>query len=352
MTLTIGLDLGDKWSQMCTLDESGLVIEEARVPTSQEALKRRFQGLEPALVALEAGTHSTWVRHVLEDCGHRALVANARKLRLISRNDKKSDRVDAEWLARLARVEPKLLAPIKHRSRQAQLDLAMLRSRTSLVRVRTQLINHTRGVVKSSGARLRNCSTAAFHKQAPSQIPSELRPALTTVITAIGSLTRKIHRFDKSIAEMAAERYPEVSLLQQIAGVGTLTSTTFVLTIDDPHRFKSSRSIGAYLGLRPRRRQSGDRDPQLRIAKSGDSELRSLLVTAAHYILGPFAPDSSLRRWGLSFVKEGDRNSKKRAIVAVARKLAVLLHHLWITAEVYEPLRTANNRRRQLEAAS
>ena len=337
--VTVGLDLGDKSSRLCVLDESGEIVEEGRVLTKPEALRRRFESLDRCRVALEVGTHSPWVSRLIQELGHEVLVANPRKLRLIYRTESKDDRLDAERLARLARVDPKLLYPIEHRDGQRQTDLAVLRSRQALVQVRTQLINHVRGVAKSNGARVKGCSTASFHKQAPKQIPEVLRPALSPILETIADLTRRIRRYDQLIERLCEERYPQTTLLRQVSGVGALTALWYVLVIGDPHRFSSSRRVGAYLGLRPRRSQSGCDDPELRITKAGDKELRRLLVTASQYILGPFGGDSDLRRWGLELAARGRRNAKKRAVVAVARKLAVLLHALWTNAEEYEPLR-------------
>jgi transposase len=337
--LTIGIDLGDKHSYYTVLDESGETIEAGRVATTAKGFQRRFGPMEPALVAIEVGTHSPWVSRLLESCGHEVLVANARKLRLIYENDNKSDAVDAELLARVARLDPRLLSPIQHRDGNVQADLAILRSRNALVKARTQLVNSVRGAVKSWGSRLKTCSTSSFHKQAPAHIPKELKPALKPVLQMIGSLTTRIRAFDKQIVAVAQQRYPEVDLLQQVGGVGPITALCFILTIEDPHRIKTRRSVGAYLGLRPGRDQSGGKDPQLRITKAGDRELRRLLIGSAHYILGPFGPDSDLRRWGLALVSRGGKSAKKRAVVAVARKLSVLLLTLWVNAEVYEPLR-------------
>ena len=337
--VTIGLDLGDRFSQICVLDALGEVLEESRVRTTPEALGRRFGSMTPCRVALEVGTHSPWVQRLLAGMGHEVLVANARKMRLIYQNESKNDRVDAELLARLARVDPKLLHPIQHRDRQSQQDLAVLRSRQALVQARTQLVNHTRGAVKSCGDRLKGCSTRSFHKQAPQQIPEGLRPALMPILEMLADLTRRIDRYDKQIERLAEERYPQTTLLRQVVGVGALTALWFVLVIGDPHRFNRSRRVGAYLGLRPRQSQSGKGDPELRITKTGDKELRRLLVTASQYILGPFGPDTDLRRWGEALAARGRKNAKKRAVVGVARKLAVLLHALWVNAEEYEPLR-------------
>jgi transposase len=336
---TIGLDLGDKRSHLCVLDGEAQVVEEARIATTPDALKKRFQATERCRIALEVGTHSAWVAKLLEDCGHEVLVANARKLRFICESERKEDRLDAEMLARVARMDPKLLYPIRHRGEQGRQDLAMIRSRDALVRARTRLICHVRGVVKSFGCRLRGCSAASFHR-AGAQIPEGLRPGLAPVIETIGDLTRRIRGYDKQIRGLV-DRYPETNLLLQVRGVGSLTAACFVLTLEDPTQFRDSRAVGSYLGLRPKRRQSGMRDPEMRISKCGDRELRRLLVQAAHYVLGPFGEDCDLRRWGLKLADRGGKAAKKRAVVAVARKLAVLLHRLWVTGEVYEPLRNA-----------
>jgi transposase len=341
---TAGLDLGDKYSYLCLIDtQSGEVIEEGRLRTNPETFKRRFASERPPMrIAIEAGTHSPWVSRLLEECGHEVLVANARKLRLIYANKRKTDEIDAENLARLARVDPKLLYPLKHRGEESQAHMAIVRSREALVGSRTQLVNHVRGAVKSFGARLPKCPAVSFHNKAPEHIPEALLPALGPLLETIGSLTRRIRDYDRKLQEIAKEHYPETELLRQVEGVGTLTALTFVLTVEDPYRFEKSRSVGAYLGLVPARDQSGDRDPQRRISKEGDEMLRKLLVSGAHYILGPFGSDSDLRRHGEKIASRGGKNAKKRAVVAVARKLAVLLQSLWISGEVYEPLRNAH----------
>jgi transposase len=289
---------------------------------------------------------------VLEECGHEVLVANARKLRLIYANKRKTDEVDAENLARLARVDPKLLYPLKHRSEDSQAHLAIIRSRQALVGARTQLVNHVRGAVKSFGARLPKCPARSFHNRATEHIPEALIPALGPILEQIGSLTQRIRDYERELETIAKEHYPqETELLRQVEGIGPLTALTFVLTLEDPYRFERSRSVGAYLGLVPASDQSGDRDPQRRISKEGDEMLRKLLVGSAHYILGPFGSDSDLRRHGEKIASRGGKNSKKRAVVAVARKLAVLLHRLWITGEVYDPLHNAHRSQEREEAA-
>jgi transposase len=342
--VTVGLDLGDRYCQVCVLDEAGEVLEEGRVATRAAALRRRFSSADPVRIVLEAGTHSPWVSRLLAELGHEVLVANPRKLRFIYENDSKSDRVDAEYLARVGRLDPALLAPLTHRGVEAQVDLALMRSRNALVRARTRLISHARGTTKSLGSRLPACSSDAFADKTAAHVPAELAPALAPVLAIIAQLSAEIRALDAKIEELAKERYPETALLTQVAGVGTLTATVYVLTVEDPARFPRSRSVGSYLGLRPRQASSGSLEPQLRITKAGDEHLRRLLVSAAHYILGPFGPDTDLRRWGLALAAQGGKRGKKRAVVAVARKLSVLLLRLWVTGEVHEPLRSARRR--------
>jgi len=345
------LDLGDRYSYLCLIDQqNGELMEEGRLRTTPEALRRRFSSERPLRVAIETGTHSPWVSRLLEECGHEVLVANARKLRLIYANKRKTDEVDAENLARLARLDPKLLYPLKHRGEGSQAHLAIIRSRQALVGCRTQLVNHVRGAVKSFGGRLPKCPARSFHKRAAEHVPEALGPALGPMLEQIGSLTERIREYERQLETVSEEHYPETQLLRQIEGIGPLTALTFVLTVEDPYRFESSRSVGAYLGLVPARDQSGDRDPQKRISKEGDEMLRKLLVGSAHYILGPFGSDSDLRRHGQKIAARGGKNAKKRAVVAVARKLAVLLHTLWVSGEVYDPLREAH-RRQEEEAA-
>lgn len=341
---TIGVDIGDKYSQICVLDADGEVQAEGRIRTTPDAFRKRFAGGSHR-IALEAGKHSPWVSRELQALGHEVLVANPRKIRLITHDDHKSDPLDAEKLARLARVDPNLLRPICHRGATAQADLAIIRARDALVQARTKLINSVRGMVKSFGGALRSCSTAAFVKRATPQLPDELHAALLPMMDAIDTLSRRIRELERTLARLAKERYPEIDVLTQASGVGCLTGMAFILTIEDPLRFPKSRDIGPFLGLRPKHRQSGESHPKhLGITRAGNPLLRRLLINSAHYILGPFGQDSDLRRHGERIVARGGVAAKKRAAVAVARKLAVLLHRLWMTGEVYEPLRNSSQK--------
>ena len=335
---TIGLDLGNRHSYVVILDDEGEILEEGRVRTRVRQLEKVFGEIEPCRIALEVGTQSSWVSRLLSRLGHEVIVANGRKLRLIYKNPKKRDRVDAEYLARLARVDVKLLAPIEHRSEQTQVDLQVIKTRQNLIRARTQLINHIRNSMKAYGVELVSCTAPAFAQKVAAEIPEPLRQTMNPVLEMIARLSRQILQYDRDIEWLSKQKYPETEILRQIRGVGPLTALTFVLVIENPERFESSRDVGAYLGLCPGQDQSGERDPELRISKAGDQLLRSLLVNCAHYVLGRFGEDSNLRRHGEKIAARGGKKAKKRAVVAVARKLAVLLHHLWVTEEEYEPL--------------
>src|SRR2546426_689927 len=258
--LTIGLDLGDRWSFYCVLDEAGKIILEQKVPTTPEAIKQTFGKIPQSLIAMEAGT---------------------------------------------------------------------------------ALVNAARGLVKSYGERLPKCGTQQVSGKLAEGLSAELREVLEPLLREVESLNERIQEYDERMEKIAKEVYPEVSLLKQVKGVGTQIALTYVLTIEDPYRFPKSRAVGCFLGLRPGRRNSGESEPQKKISKEGDRYLRTMMVQGAHYILGPFGEDSDLRRWGLKLAERGGKNAKKRAVVAVARKLAVLLHRLWVSGEVYEPLRNS-----------
>jgi transposase len=290
---------------------------------------------------MEVGTHSPWLSRLLTRLGFEVIVANARQVQLISASSRKNDRMDARLLARLARLDPQLLRPIRHRGEQAQSDLMAIRVRASLVEARTGLVNAARGFAKAAGERLPSCDADSLGVEKMEALPSALQERLRPLLEQVESLTEQIHKLDRTIEQIARMQYPETELLRQVSGVGVLIALTFVLTVEDRDRFQKSRDVGCYVGLRPKQSESGQSQPQLRISKEGDRYLRTLLVQGAHCVLSRRGPDTDLKRWGLKLAGHGGKNAKKRAIVAVARKLAILLHRLWVTGEVYEPLRNS-----------
>jgi transposase len=337
-----GLDLGDRWSVVHVTNGAGETIEQGRIATNEPALRRWFAGRPRMRVVMEAGTHSPWVSRLLAELGHEVVVANPRRLPVISTNDSKSDPTDAELLCRLGRVDVTLLRPLRHRGAAASRARALLRSRDVAVRMRTSLINHVRGLVKATGTRLPSSSAPAFAKRTHGAVPAALQEVVAPLYETLAQLHRAIAAYDAAIERCGRSEWPATELLRQVAGVGPVTALGYAASVERPERFTTSRAVGAYFGLRPRRDQSGVRDPALRITKAGDPFVRRLLILSAHYILGPHGPDTDLRRFGQRLAQRGGRGAKKRAVVAVARKLAVLLHRLWLNGEVYEPLRCAS----------
>jgi transposase len=331
---TIGVDLGDKMSCYAILNEEGVVVEEGSFRNQVESIAKHFGKRARARVALEVGTQSAWISREISKLGHEVIVANARELKWITSSDTKNDRNDAVKLARLARADRNLLVEVEHRTAEQQVELAVIRARDALVRSRTLLVNTARSVAKGFGLRLPASITHTFGARALARLPEHLHAALQGLLEQIDALGVKIRDYDQGIAEVAA-KHPEVERLASVGGVGTLTALTYVLTLGRKERFAHSRDGGSFLGLRPRQKQSGERDPKLGISKCGDQYMRKLLVQCAHHILGRFGKDSSLRQWGLS--KSDGSPGKKRAVIAVARKLAVLLHRMWTTGEVFKP---------------
>jgi transposase len=337
---TIGCDLGDRQAEIFILRTDGTSDRPKPVKLTRTGI-RGFFSRPKAHVVIEVGTHSRWVDELLRELGHRVTVANPRRLKLISESDSKTDRSDAELLARLGKSDIELLSPVHHRGRQTQADLAAPKSRDILVACRSKLVNHARCLVKASGERLPSCTAESFHRKTRALIPVDLKPALEPIYRTLDAIEEEIKKHDSTV-ERVAKKYPDMEVICQPNGVGILTGLVYLLTIEDKARFKKSRMAGAFIGLRPRKDQSGETDKQLHITKAGDPFLRRLLVNSANYILGPFGKDSDLRRWGLELAKRGGKNGRKRAKVAVARKLAVLMHRLWVTGEEYQPLGYAN----------
>ena len=340
---TIGLDLSDRVSHFHVMRGDGRTLATGKVLMLRGELFELFERWKGCRLVIEAGGHSPWISRLGGECGLEVVVANPRRVELISKSDRKTDRSDAELLAWVGKSDLDLLAPIRHRSAQAQAHLSVRDARNAAVSARTGLINFVRGKLKASGYRAQSCSPECFHRRVLNAIPPEIAHALRPMLRLIEQINQEIKAFDQQIERLCEERYPVTKLLQQVPGVGPIVSFAFVLMIDEPKRFEG-RDVGPYLGLVPRKRSSGDTRPDLGITKSGDRQMRRLLVLAANYILGRFGPDCDLRRFGLKIAADGSKTNKKRARVAVARKLAVLLHHLWVTGEQYDPLHLAKRR--------
>jgi transposase len=341
-SITIGLDLGDKKHAVCVLNAAGEVVEECAITNHKESLRRLSQKYPNSRIAMEVGTHSPWTSRFFKDLGHEVLVANPRKLRAIYTSVRKSDQSDAHMIARLARVDPILLSPIEHSTEEQQRDLLQIKLRDNLVRQRVDIISSVRFTLKSLGITVSSPDTARFAKSCRKELEPQHAAVLAMCepsLRVVEEITRSVRELERRIEELCANTYPETAFVRQITGVGAITALSFVLTIGDPARFQSSRDVAAYLGLVPKRDQSGDTDKALPISKAGNAYLRRLLVGSAQYILGPFGPDCDLRRQGVLLAARGGRAAKKKAVVAIARKLSVLMLTLWKGKLTYEPLR-------------
>ncbi|MGI9239959.1 MAG: IS110 family transposase [Verrucomicrobiales bacterium] len=343
--VTIGIDMGDRGHYICAIDADGEIIDERKITNTRESLRRLSKKYPGARIVIEVGSHSPWTSRFLKDQGHEVIVANPRKLRAIYENDRKSDDLDAQMLARIGRLDPRLLYPIAHQGEEAQRDLLGVKLRDNLVRQRVNAISAVRFTLKSLGHRLPSPNTNCFAKAARKELDlldqPELLETIEPSLQVIELLTTKIKEFDKKIEGLCEKKYPATAVLRQIGGVGAITALTYLLVIGDPERFGKSRDVGPYFGLVPKRDQSGGLDKELRISKAGNKYMRTLLVGAAQYILGPFGPDCDLRRRGLALAERGGRGSKKKAVVATARKLSVVMHRLWSTGDQYLPTREA-----------
>ena len=336
---TIGVDLGDRRHAVCVLNAQGVMVAEAMIANTRECLTAFGQRYPGATIVMETGTHSPWVSRLFEARAHPVIVANARKLRAIAASVTKSDEADARMLARLGRADPALLSPVKHRGEATQRALVQLKVRDALVRARVSQMNSARFLVKSLGVPVpRGVKATAFVRKFREQTDAATAALVEPLLQVIDTLNAQIKQLDARLERIAADQYPQTQRLRQVDGVGPLTALCFVLTVETPERFPATRSVGAYLGLVPRRDQSGNTDKQLPITKAGNAQLRCLLVNCAHYILGPFGPPSHLREVGERLAARGGKSAKKRAVIAVARKLAVTLLALWQSGAEYQPL--------------
>lgn len=334
----IGMDMGDKNHKAVGLSEDGEIVDRAEVPCTPEDVRAYLTRHPGALLAIETGTHCRWVSKLGMELGHEVLVGNARKLRMIWDSSRKNDWRDAEMLAKVARTDRSLLHPVALRDDGDQGLMRLVKSRDLLVKGRTGIVNQIRGFCKSEGVRLPKCSAESFVRR-EYEMPSAVSAVVKPLFAVLKELGKKIALYDKMLADTVKKLHKEeAALLEPVAGVGPVTVAAYLAAIGDVATFGSARDAGPYFGLIPRQDQSGQTDKQLRISKEGNEIVRRLLVTAANYIMGPFGKDCDLRRHGMKIAERGGKNAKKRAKVAVARKLAVLMLAILRTKSAYRPL--------------
>lgn len=337
-----GIDLGSKHSELCLLDADGAVVERRRIRTSRRSFEEAFATLPPLRIAIETGSESNWVRRLLVSLGHSVTVADAKRVKIITDTYSKDDRRDAQRLAEILLRWPELLHGVQPRSLETETNRSLLTLRQSAVEARVKLIASARDVLKSHGEKLPNITSEAFARKVAALVPERLRQTLAPMLAAIEAVSEQIKIYDRRVEQLCEKRYAAATArMQSIKGVGPVTALAFTLELDNnAARLGSSRAAGALAGLRPKRRESGESKPEMSITKAGNRMLRKLLVQCAHYILGR-GDDSALRRWGLGLAARGGatKRAKRRAVVATARKLAVLLHVLWSRGEDFDPMR-------------
>ena len=319
----VGVDLGDRTSLACVYAQ-GVIVEWVDIVMTPEGVRKAFEGKGYARVAMEAGAQSGWVTRLLRTLGYEPVVANPRKLKAINANTRKRDRNDALLLAKLVWSDPSLLHPIHHRSEARALGLSLLSARDTLVRARSRLVSAVRSMCKGVGTRLKSGSADAFVNREP-DVPAALAPITAGMFIALRALNEQVAAYDAQLETMLETSFPEPLRVKQVRGVGPVTALAFVLTLEDPSRYRDGRTAPAFLGLLPRRDQSGANHKQLGISKTGSTFMRRLLVQCAHHILGPLGHDCDIQRWGRKLMERGGKSARKRAIVAAARELAVLL---------------------------
>jgi transposase len=333
---TIGIDIGDLNSHLRFINDEKDIYAAKRIPTTIDAYRRTFGDIDPAVVTVETGQHSSWIIKLLKECGHEVIVINTRKARQIYMNPRKCDKKDAEILARLARDDEITSLSVENRSQQRQLDLSVIQARDKLIGSRTSHITYIRYKVKQFGGRIPSCAAKRFHDIAVPHIQMDLLPLVSPLLEQIRSFTDKVDYYDCEIDRLCHERYQCVLQLLDIPGVNKITALAFVIIIGDPNRFTDDRTVGAYLGLTPTMNNSGNRERYGGITRNGNKLLRSLLVQCGQNILLKNSQDTDLKNWGMRTMRRGIPRNK--VTTGVARKLAIVLNHLWRTGEEYKPL--------------
>lgn len=333
----VAIDLHDEYSQLCVMSPSREKLTEARVPTTRVALADFFAQRQRSRVIYEAGPHALWVGELLKELGHEPIACHPRRVRLIAEGRNKNDRMDAEILARLSLSDLELIRPIHQRSRSTLDQRSVIRARAAVVDAQKRLRTMLRGLVKPFGLRVHRGKKRALAELSTAALPPLVRVSVDSVLQILTATAEQIAILDKHV-EQICEQNVATTRLQTIPGVGPLVAAAFVHAIEDPKRF-ASNDIGPYIGLTPSNRSSaGKKLAPKEKGRPGDPYLRSLLLQAAWTLMNSRS-ESDLARWGRGLV---ERIGPKKAAFALARKLATLMHHLWLREEDFQPRPRAN----------
>lgn len=320
----VAMDVHDEYSQVCVMNQAREILMEAKIPTTRQALNDFFRQREKSMVIYEAGPHALWISELLGSLGHETIACHARRVRLIAESRNKNDRVDAEVLARLSLSDLELIKPIQQRSRQTLDQRSIVHARAALVETQKRLRTMLRGMVKPFGVRLATGKKRALAELATAKLPEHAAQSIDAILKTLSVLAEQIQKLTERV-EQLADSHPAAARLQTIPGVGPLVSLSYIHAIEDPARF-SRTDIGPYLGLTPSNRSSaGKKLAPKEKGRPGDPYVRSLLVQSAWTLMNSRS-QSDLARWGRRL---SERIGGKKAAIALARKIATLMHHLW-----------------------
>lgn len=328
MNSYVGLDVSLKETSVCIVDQDGVVVKEGAVLSDPDLIGTfiREHGVNVRRVGLETGPTSTWLWHEFQARGLPVICIDARHAKAaLSMQINKSDRNDAAGIARI--MQAGWYREVQVKSLDSHGIRAMLNSRAMLVKMKRDLENQIRGLLKNVGLVIGRGKGTAYTVRVEELLKqqSELGYVIRPLLVVRESIERQFIILDRQVKTLA-RRYETTRLLMTVPGVGPITALAFMAGIDDPSRFRRSRSVGAYCGLTPRRYASGEIDWSGRISKCGDTMLRTCLFEAAGALLTRTQKWCALKAWGLRLAK---RVGMKKAKVAVARKLAIILHRMW-----------------------
>lgn len=327
-----GIDLASKSSAICILGSNGEILFEGACPTDEDGFRQALKSWRTLHCVIEASPLSEWVARMLESLGHEVVVIDPRRAKAIITSKKKTDKLDARNLARMGRTG--WYTQVHRKTEEARLLRSHLKARKGLIDAQRQQNNRIRGLLRAHGIKVGQVSSGRFEGHVDKLVRRKC-PALITAIRPLLDLWVSIREsltvMTKGVKQMAKQD-ATCQLLMSAPGVGPMVASAYVATIDDPSRFRRGAQVAAYLGLVPSIIQSGESEYRGRITKEGDRLLRWLLVEAAHVLLTRSGTDSALKRWGKRLEK---REGSSKAKVAVARKLAIVLHRIWLTGEPY-----------------
>lgn len=327
--ITIGMDLGDKKHAIVGLDAKANIVLRRWLPNDQDSLRTFFERNKGAEIGMETGTHCRWISVLATECGCKAYIGNAHKLRSIFGNTHKNDMRDAEEIANLLHENKRHFHPVMLRDQEHQDLVQLVKMREVAMTDRTRSINAIRGMAKANGARIADCDADSFHRQLKlvlMTLPDNLIRLFRPQIELLKAINATIKAYGKLIDRYRKQHFKEeCALLETIPGIGPINSTSFVAFAGDVKRFRHACDVGPYFGLTAGRDQSSDKDEPKKITKEGNKFVRHLLVNAANNIMKASAANTELKQFALRVWGERGKIAKRKAKVALARKLAVTM---------------------------